>query len=86
MDRKATDGIVTVIGIDICKNTFHLVGLDKHGAIALRQKLSRGQVAGRLRAAKFARRDRHGSLAFTPGATGAGQVILAAEVRGNADP
>ncbi len=48
MDRKATDSIVTAIGIDIGKNTFHLVGLDKRGAIALRQKLSRGQVAARL--------------------------------------
>ncbi len=26
MDRKATDSIVTAIGIDIGKNTFHLVG------------------------------------------------------------
>jgi hypothetical protein len=48
MDRKATDSIVTAIGIDIGKNTFHLVGLDKRGAIVLRQKLSRGQVAARL--------------------------------------
>lgn len=29
MDRKASDSIVTVIGIDIGKNTFHLVGLEK---------------------------------------------------------
>ena len=48
MNRKASDSIVTVIGIDIGKNTFHLVGLDKRGAIALRQKLSRGQVSARL--------------------------------------
>jgi hypothetical protein len=49
MNRKATGiSIVTVIGIDIGKNTFHLVGLDQRGAIALRQKLSRGQVASRL--------------------------------------
>jgi hypothetical protein len=27
MDRKASDSIVTAIGIDIGKNTFHLVGL-----------------------------------------------------------
>jgi hypothetical protein len=50
MDRKASDSIVTVIGIDIGKNTFHLVVLDKRGAIALRQKLSRGQ--GRSRCAR----------------------------------
>ncbi len=48
MDRKAADSIVTTIGIDIGKNTFHLVGLDERGAIVLRQKLSRGQVSARL--------------------------------------
>jgi transposase len=48
MDGKATDSTVTTIGIDIGKNTFHLVGLDERGAIVLRQKLSRGQVAARL--------------------------------------
>ena len=36
------------IGIDIGKNTFHLIGLDKMGAIILRQKLSRNQVDIRL--------------------------------------
>ena len=36
------------IGIDIGKNTFHLIGLDKMGAIVLRQKLSRTQVDIRL--------------------------------------
>ena len=36
------------IGIDIGKNTFHLIGLDKMGAIVLRQKLSRDQVDIRL--------------------------------------
>jgi transposase len=39
---------VATIGIDIGKNTFHLIGLDKKGAIVLRQKLSRGQVDTRL--------------------------------------
>ena len=42
---KAT---ITVIGIDIGKNAFHVVGLDKRGAIVLRQKWSRGQVEARL--------------------------------------
>jgi transposase len=37
-----------VIGIDIGKNSFHIVGLDKPGAIALRQKWSRGQVEAHL--------------------------------------
>jgi hypothetical protein len=36
---------ITVIGIDIGKNSFHVVGLDKRGAIALRQKWSRGHPA-----------------------------------------
>ncbi len=35
----------TVIGIDIGKNSFHIVGQDQRGAIVLRQKWSRGQVA-----------------------------------------
>jgi transposase len=39
---------VATLGIDIGKNTFHLVGLDSKGAIVLRQKLSRGQVDARL--------------------------------------
>jgi hypothetical protein len=30
-----------VIGIDIGKNSFHVVGLDQRGAIALRQRWSR---------------------------------------------
>jgi transposase len=37
-----------VIGIDIGKNSFHIVGQDQRGAIVLRQKWSRGQVEARL--------------------------------------
>jgi transposase len=37
-----------VIGIDIGKNSFHIVGQDERGAIVLRQKWSRGQVEARL--------------------------------------
>jgi len=33
---------VAVIGIDIGKKSFHLVGQDRRGAIVLRQKWSRG--------------------------------------------
>jgi len=33
-----------VIGVDIGKNSFHIVGFDQRGAIVLRQKWSRGQV------------------------------------------
>jgi hypothetical protein len=39
---------IAVIGIDIGKNSFHVVGLDRRGAIVLRQKWSRGQVEARL--------------------------------------
>src|SRR5918996_2206983 len=39
---------IAVVGIDIGKNSFHIVGLDDRGAIVLRQKLSRGQVEQRL--------------------------------------
>jgi transposase len=36
------------MGIDIGKNSFHVVGLDQRGAIVLRQKWSRGQIEARL--------------------------------------
>src|SRR6516162_4061998 len=39
---------ITVIGIDIGKNSFHVVGLDVRGGIVLRQKWSRSQVEVRL--------------------------------------
>src|SRR2546427_8346973 len=38
----------TAIGIDIGKNSFHIVGQNQRGAIVLRQKWSRGQVEARL--------------------------------------
>jgi transposase len=39
---------IAAIGIDIGKNSFHVVGHDQRGAIVLRQKWSRGQVEARL--------------------------------------
>jgi transposase len=39
---------IATIGLDIGKNTFHLVGLDKRGAIAMRFKVSRSQLIRRL--------------------------------------
>jgi transposase len=39
---------IAVVGIDIGKNSFHVVGHDQRGAIVLRQKWSRGQVEARL--------------------------------------
>jgi transposase len=40
--------VIAVVGIDIGKNSFHVVGLDQRGAIVLRQKWSRGQVEARF--------------------------------------
>ena len=39
---------IAVVGIDIGKNSFHVVGHDQRGAIVLRQKWSRGRVEARL--------------------------------------
>jgi hypothetical protein len=39
---------IAVIGIDIGKNSFYVVGHDQRGAIVLRQKWSRDQVEARL--------------------------------------
>src|SRR2546427_11775282 len=46
---KQSNPTVATMGIDIGKNSFHVVGLDRRGAIVLRQKWSRGQVEARLR-------------------------------------
>jgi len=50
MSTKSNKAIVNVavIGIDIGKNSFHVVGQDLRGAIVLRQKWSRSQVSARL--------------------------------------
>ena len=47
MPRTAHNAI-TIVGIDIGKNSFHVVGLDQRGAIVLRQRWSRGQVESRF--------------------------------------
>jgi transposase len=39
---------IAVIGIDIGKNSFHIVGHDHRGAIVLPQKWSHGEVETRL--------------------------------------
>ena len=48
MSCKLGNTRAAVIGIDIGKNSFHVVGLDQCGAIVLRQKWSRRQVETRL--------------------------------------
>jgi transposase len=35
---------IRVIGIDLGKSVFHLVGMDKHGKVAARKRLSRSQM------------------------------------------
>jgi transposase len=45
---QITNTTIAVVGIDIGKNSFHVVGLDQRGAIVLRQKWSRGQVESRF--------------------------------------
>jgi len=47
MSQKSSSAIA-VIGIDIGKNSFHVVGHDRRGAIVLRQKWSRGQLEARF--------------------------------------
>ena len=41
---QKTPETITTIGIDLGKNTFHLVGLDKRGAIVLQQKVSPSEL------------------------------------------
>ena len=45
---QTLNAAIAVIGIDIGKNSFHIVGLDGRGAIVLRQKWSRSQVETRF--------------------------------------
>ncbi len=47
MSNRSTP-IVATMGIDIGKTSFHVIGLDRRGAIVLRQKWSRSQVEARL--------------------------------------
>ena len=39
---------IAVVGIDIGKTSFHVIGLDRRGAVVLRQRWSRGQVEVRF--------------------------------------
>ncbi|MEH2471787.1 transposase [Nitrobacteraceae bacterium AZCC 2161] len=45
---EALNRSIAFAGIDIGKNSFHVVGLDERGAIVLRQKWARGQVEARF--------------------------------------
>ena len=48
MPRTSSVHAVTTIGMDMGKNTLHMIGLDTRGAIVLREKVSRGRIASRL--------------------------------------
>jgi hypothetical protein len=55
MSSKSSSAVATM-GIDIGKNSFHVIGFDARGAIVLRQKCSRGLLEARLAAANCDRR------------------------------
>src|SRR5499425_609739 len=46
--KSAPYAAVSTIGIDLGKNSFHLIGLDERGAIVLQLKCSRAQLERRL--------------------------------------
>jgi len=48
MSRSSSSAEIATLGIDLGKNSFHLVGQDERGAIVLRIKLSRPQLTQRL--------------------------------------
>jgi len=48
MSRQPTSSAIATIGIDIGKNTFHLVCFDRRGAIVQQLKTSREQLGRRL--------------------------------------
>jgi transposase len=45
---RSTNLSVATMGIDIGKNSFHVVGLDQRGAIVVRQRWTRSQIRARL--------------------------------------
>ncbi len=44
MTNNSAKGTVTVLGIDLAKQSFQLHGVDKNGQVVLKQKLSRKQL------------------------------------------
>jgi hypothetical protein len=63
MPRTSTVHAVTTIGIDMGKNTLHMVGLDKRGAIVLREGLTRTH---RIEACETASIEKALKAALTP--------------------
>jgi hypothetical protein len=62
---RSTNLSVAAMGIDIGKNSFHVVGLDQRGAIVVRQRWTRSQIRARL-ANMPPLLDRHGGLRRSP--------------------
>ena len=48
MPRSSAVHAVTTLGIDMGKNTLHMIGLDTRGGIVLREKVPRGRITSRL--------------------------------------
>src|ERR1700691_5431640 len=48
MPRTSAVHAVTTLGIDMGKNTLHMIGLDTRGGIVLREKVSRVHITSRL--------------------------------------
>jgi len=44
MDKHSKAGTIKVVGIDLAKTTFHLHGVDAHGIVVMRKKLSRSKL------------------------------------------
>ncbi len=90
---QTSNTAIAVIGIDIGKNSFHVVGHDARGAIVLRQKWSRGQVEARLanlpprRSACLKRANglMHRSNSYLYSITSSGSVNKSRELRLGAD-
>jgi transposase len=59
-----SNATVATMGIDIGKNSFHVVGLDQRGAIVLRQKWTQPSRSAARRNATVP--DRHGGLCRRP--------------------
>ena len=49
MPRTSAVHAVTTIGIDMGKNTLHMIGLDTRGGIVLREKVARGRITSTSR-------------------------------------
>jgi hypothetical protein len=64
---QVPNSAIAVIGIDLGKNSLHVVGHDARGAIVLRQKWSRGQVEARLAIVAMARKLLIAALASADG-------------------